>query len=157
MEAPRIGKQSQESGGFLTLDAVIDSILQGDLFSRVSGSKLRLDIARILAQAILSEDANVGDTRRWIWVMTANQELGVEVLAKLSSKNGVWVAKAEHIDSCDYHWHRTDGVCFTQLYLSALRRLEKWNRSGTLGTAPWSKVMRGRLALRCGRHTFAAP
>jgi hypothetical protein len=33
-EAPCIGKQSQESGGFLILDAVIVSILQGNLFSR---------------------------------------------------------------------------------------------------------------------------
>ena len=48
--------------------------------------------------------------------MTENQELGVEVLAESSGKNGVWFPKAEDMDSCNYHWHGTDGVCFTQLY-----------------------------------------
>lgn len=48
--------------------------------------------------------------------MTENQELGVEVLAELSGKNGLWVAHAEDMDPCDYHWHGTDGACFTLLY-----------------------------------------
>jgi hypothetical protein len=61
-------------------------------------------------------DASVVDTRRWIWVMTENQELGVEVLAESSGKNGVGFAKAEDMDSCYYHWHGTDGVGFTQFY-----------------------------------------
>lgn len=34
LEAPRIGKQSQESGDFLTPDAVLDCILQGNLVSQ---------------------------------------------------------------------------------------------------------------------------
>jgi hypothetical protein len=48
--------------------------------------------------------------------MTENQELGVEVLAESSGKNGVGFAKAEDMDSCYYHWHGTDGVGFTQFY-----------------------------------------
>ena len=61
-------------------------------------------------------DASVGDSRRWMRVMTENQELGVEVLAKSSDKNGVSFAKAEDMDSCNYHSHGTDGVYLTQLY-----------------------------------------
>jgi hypothetical protein len=96
----------------------------------------------------------MGDTRRWIWVMTENQELGVEVLAESRGKNGVQFAKAEDMDSCDYHWHGTDDACFTQFYwvLEAFEALDclvfwgllygQWNKEGI-----W----------RCGRHTFAAP
>jgi len=86
-------------------------------YNTESGSKLRLYIARSLAHMILSTDGNGDNTMKWVWDnMSENQELGIEVLAELRGRDGVYVADPEDADPCEYHWHGPKFLCPTKMY-----------------------------------------